>query len=409
MPSASRPLIAIYLHDLAGGGSQIVALRIAQWFIDDGHAVDVVVNHDADTLSARLPNGARLIRLSQSNQVWTRLHMVAAAHTSLRLFAKSVFQSRRQLDRLLYLPSLCGYLRRHRPAWVLGNLWQLGLTLATARALAAPATRVGCIFHSAYFTQCQHRLKTAKRPRKWQRFLNFCRTVYNRLDHVVAVSHGVAQDLIDVVGVDPQRVKVIYNPSAPCELRELAERPCPHAWFGEDQPPNLLAVGRLSPEKRFDVLLDAVAAIASKPRLTILGEGSLRDALSSQARRLGLTERLSMPGWTDNPYPYINRASVFVLCSQAEGFSLALVEAMACGTPVVALDCPHGPREILDNGRYGALVPLNDVSALSHAITQALSNPPDRSLLMHRAEAFAPQHAARAYRALRDATLQTSG
>ena len=282
MSGATRPRIAIYLHDLEGGGSQIVALRIAQWFIDDGHPVDIVVNQAHGTLKSSLPHGSRLIALYRSCEAWTRLHMLASTLKDADLFTRSLLQSRRQLDRLLYLPSLCRYLRKHRPAWVLGHLWQLGITLATARALAAPATRVGCVFHSAYFTQCQQRLAASKRPKKWRRFLGYCRRVYNQLDYIVTVSRGVSQDLIQIVGVDPQRVRVIYNSFRPGDVHALAARRCPHPWFEVGQPPPILALGRLSQEKGFHTLIDAVAALKSQARLVILGEGEQHSHIVSR-------------------------------------------------------------------------------------------------------------------------------
>jgi len=395
--------IAVYVPALGGGGSEINAMRLASWFIADGHAVDLVVHDRSGHVSKRIPKGVRVVVLRPSSEAFTRLHMLYAAIGNPGLFAQSFFRSRRQLDKLLYLPDLVRYLKREQPSILFSNLWQLNINAVTARACAAPKMPVVCIFRSAYFHQCAQHLENAKRPRKWLRFLAYCQSVYSQADALVTVSSGVASDLRDIVGVPPERVQVIYNPSAAPEVPDMASQPPNHPWFDDGQPPVILAVGRLSPEKRFDAMIDAFAAIREQgidTRLVILGEGPDRTLLEARVARHNLTEYVAMPGWADNPYSFMRRCGVFVLCSDTEGLPTALIEAMACGCPVVAYDCPHGPREILADGQHGKLVPIGDATALTEAIVDTLGSVVDRDALVRRAQTFSAPDSAAAYRKL---------
>ena len=126
----------------------------------------------------------------------------------------------------------------------------------------------------------------------------------------------------------------------------------------------------------------------SDVRLVILGEGSWRRRLEKLTRKLGLQEKVSLPGWVTNPYSFMRRASLFVLSSKLEGLGNVLIEAMACGCPCVSTNCPSGPSEILDDGRFGPLVPVGDDSALAAAMERVLNSPPDKNALLARAQEF---------------------
>jgi len=167
---------------------------------------------------------------------------------------------------------------------------------------------------------------------------------------------------------------VIYNPVVSPELYEKADAPLEHPWFRSNQPPVILGVGRHYPQKGFDTLLRAFARVRQETpaRLVILGEGPERPNLERLASELGVAADVDMPGFDPNPFRYMKRAGVFVLSSRYEGLPNVLIQAMACGCPVVSTDCPNGPAEILDGGRYGALVPVDDVEAMARAIVRAL-------------------------------------
>jgi glycosyltransferase involved in cell wall biosynthesis len=140
------------------------------------------------------------------------------------------------------------------------------------------------------------------------------------------------------------------------------------------EPPVILGVGRLTVQKDFPTLIRAFARVRQKrnARLLILGEGELRSELNALVAELGLQADVALPGFVENPFVFMRHASLFVLSSAWEGFGNVLVEAMACGMPVVSTDCPSGPAEILQNGKWGRLVPVGDVQALSEALLATL-------------------------------------
>jgi glycosyltransferase involved in cell wall biosynthesis len=176
-------------------------------------------------------------------------------------------------------------------------------------------------------------------------------------------------------------------------LFEQAKQPVSHPWFEQNRLPVILAVGRLTKAKDYPTLFRAFSLVRQvRPaKLLILGEGEERSNLERLAIELGIQNDVSMPGFVDNPFAFMAKASVFVLSSAWEGFGNVLVEALACGCPVVATDCRSGPREILDNGRYGRLVPVGDHEALAKAILETLDNPDfpaDRQTRLQRAMEF---------------------
>jgi glycosyltransferase involved in cell wall biosynthesis len=195
-------------------------------------------------------------------------------------------------------------------------------------------------------------------------------------DEVVAVSKGVADDLSRVTGMPRERIEVIYNPVVTPTLIEQASRSPSHPWFEDPDHPVVIGVGRLVPQKNFRLLIDAFANVKrARPstRLVILGEGDERCMLEEHVQRLGLQQSISLPGFVDNPYACMARASVFVLSSDFEGLPTALIESLAVGTPVVSTDCRSGPREILLGGNFGELVPVGNVEVLARGIERALA------------------------------------
>jgi glycosyltransferase involved in cell wall biosynthesis len=220
-------------------------------------------------------------------------------------------------------------------------------------------------------------------------------------DAVVSVSNGVADDLAQCAGVPREDITVIHNGVVTTNVDRLASAEPAHPWFAGETPV-IVAMGRLVPQKDFKTLLAALASVQDSccARLLVLGEGPMRAELESLATSLGLADRVAFPGFVDNPWPYLSRADLFVLSSRFEGLPNVIVEALACGTPVVSTNCPHGPFEILDGGRYGVLVPVGDPTALGEAILSALSRSVDREQLKRRGRAFNVESCGAAYREL---------
>jgi glycosyltransferase involved in cell wall biosynthesis len=204
-------------------------------------------------------------------------------------------------------------------------------------------------------------------------------------DGIVAVSEGVAADFASATGIPRRRIQVIYNPVITPALLHAASAPPTHVWFEDHSRPHVLGVGRLTRQKNFPALVDAFALMKREhpaARLVILGEGPERVTIEACIRRHGLQDSVALPGFIDNPYACMARAAVVALSSEWEGLPTVLIESLAVGTPVVATDCPSGPREILQNGAFGSLVPTGDIPALASALSRALRTgrvalPPD--------------------------------
>ena len=209
------------------------------------------------------------------------------------------------------------------------------------------------------------------------------RSIYQKADEIICVSQGVAKSLINLCGLTPSMVHVLKTPTLTPQLLTKAEEPIDHPWFQSNPVPVILGVGNLSRNKNFALLIDAFAKVRAKRpcRLVIIGKGRQVKRLLRRAEKLKVHDDVALLGFIANPYPYMKKATLLVLTSKREGSPNVLVEAMAVGTPVVATDCPSGPREILDGGKYGRLVPMNDPDLLSNAIIETLDSVPNPRLL----------------------------
>ncbi|MEC4869137.1 MAG: glycosyltransferase, partial [Jaaginema sp. PMC 1078.18] len=217
------------------------------------------------------------------------------------------------------------------------------------------------------------------------------RSLYRWANAIVTPSAGVANYYTHLLNLSPQGVNIIPNPVVDTTVTAQAIAPLNHPWFTPDSPPVILGIGRLAKQKDFPTLIRAFAQLVSQQpaRLVILGEGGQRPHLESLIQQLNLQDWVSLPGFVSNPYCYLSRAAVFALSSQQEGLPTVLIEALACGCPVVATDCPSGPRDILEAGQYGLLVPVGDDRALATALQTTLAQPRDAARLKARSQDFA--------------------
>lgn len=273
----------------------------------------------------------------------------------------------------LAAPALARYLRRQRPDSLLAAKDRAIRSAVLARRLAGVEIRlIGRLGNNLTAALEGHSPVVS-----WLRRLPM-RRLYAWVDWVVAVSNGVAEDTCRVTGLPASRVAVIRNPVITAELPARAVEPVAHPWLRSQHVPLLLGAGRLTRQKDFPTLIRAFARLrrARPARLVILGEGRERRALAALAIELGVAEDFELVGQVANPYAWMAKASLFVLSSAWEGSPNALTEAMACGTPVVATDCPSGPRELLAGGRYGPLVPVGDTVAMAAAMAQVLEEGP---------------------------------
>jgi glycosyltransferase involved in cell wall biosynthesis len=267
--------------------------------------------------------------------------------------------------------ALVRYLRQEQPVAMLSALHYANEIAVWAKRFAGVSTRVIVSEHNTFSQAIQHTSKTKRHLLPF-----FVRHFYPWADGIVAVSQGVANDLARSTGLPIESIQAIYNPVITPELLEKTKEPLDHPWFTPGEPPVILGVGKLEAQKDFPTLIRAFAQVRQvRPaRLMILGWGPDRPKLEALIQELSLEQDVSLFGYVDNPYPYMAKASVFVLSSAWEGLPTVLIEAMAVGTPVISTDCPSGAAEILGKGRYGMLTPVGDHQALAEAILKVLSN-----------------------------------
>jgi glycosyltransferase involved in cell wall biosynthesis len=336
----TRGSIAFFLPSVRGGGAQRVIVNLIQGMTDRGLPVDLVLTAADGVFLSQLPPSVRLVDLR----------------------ARRLIRS---------LAPLTGYLRRERPRALVSSMSHANLIALWAAKLARQATPVIVTVHN---TMSQSSQRDGRAGGLEPRLL---RLFYPWASSVVAVSGGAADDLARTSGLSRDRVQVVYNPVITPEMLALARETPDHPWYAHGQPPVILGVGRLTRQKDFATLVRAFAlARQQRPaRLIILGEGEDRAALEALIRELGVADDVALPGFRDNAMAYMAGSALFVLSSAWEGLPTVLIEALAAGARVVSTDCPSGPREILQGGRLGALVPVGDAAALAAAMGEALARP----------------------------------
>lgn len=269
------------------------------------------------------------------------------------------------------VPAIVRYLCRERPDVLLASEHYSGLPALYALGFARVATR--CVIR-----QDNTWSKDIERAKGRHRYVTpwMASRLFRRAE-IVAVSHGVAEDLLANMPHLRHNVSVIYNPVVSPVLAAKALAPVEHPWLAPSQPPVFVAVGRLQPAKGFDILIDAFAHVAqaTPARLLILGDGPDRAALQARIAAHELVDACQLVGYQANPYAFMGKAAGLVLSSRFEGLPTVLIEALAVGAPVIATDCPSGPREILAGGKFGRLVPTENPGALATAIIDQIKQP----------------------------------
>jgi glycosyltransferase involved in cell wall biosynthesis len=332
--------IAFLLPDMRGGGAERVALTLIEAFIELGHEVDLVLMKQEGELFDQVPSEVTLVDLSAD-----RIRNV--------------------------LVPLIRYLRERRPAALQVSLWPLTVIALLAARLSGIGARLVTSDHAMLSKQYGGSLLRRATLRISSRFF------YPFADACVCVSAACADDLASVSGLPRDSISVIHNPVS-LPPRQISFSPKVEALWPVGAK-RILSVGTLKPIKNHDLLIQAFARISreSDACLMILGDGPLRSDLEEQAKALGIPDRVIMPGFVADPFPYYGSANLFVLSSDSEGFGNVLVEALHAGLPIVSTECPGGPHEILDGGRFGYLVPVGDDLALATAISDALAKPHD--------------------------------
>lgn len=388
--------LAFLLEHLTLGGAQRMTLALAREYVERGYLVDLLAFRPSGPLLGAVPAGVRLVSLPADRGLAARLLPLRAELADLLGFAWPVLLARPHWT-LRHLGALVRYLSLARPEGLLTAAPRLNLLAVWARRLAGVRTRVLLSERTVPTPDLRSNAKVGKLV-----LPGLMRRAYADADAVIAVSNGVADDLAALTGLSRRRVLTVPNPVVGPDLARFASEPVAHPWFGPGEAPVVLSVGRLTVQKDHPTLLRAFASLrARRPvRLVLLGAAASPEnaaELHRLAAALGVAPDVDLPGTAMNPFAYMARSAVFALSSAWEGFGNVLVEAMACGCPVVSTDCPSGPAEILEGGRHGPLVPVGDAGALADALARVLDAPPDPAALRRRAGVFTVARAADSY------------
>ncbi len=331
-----RRKVLFLIPGLSGGGAERATAMIASALDPDRFEAVLCLERDLDETYAVAPH----VRV-------------------IRLHATSTRAAFRPLVRVV---------RRERPDLVYGALPHLNVLVALAARFVTRRPVVVASVHN----NLQREFPLLEDGNALERLTPW---VYRGCDVVVAVSQGVAAQTRDVYRAG-DRVRVIADPLDLGRIRELASSPAEHPWLVSYDV--LVAMGRLELQKNYPLMLRAFAAVvASHPaaRLIVLGDGGERSALEHTADALGVSDAVAFVGAHSNPFSFVSHARGFVMASDFEGFGMALAEAMAIGTPVISTDAPHGPADILEDGRHGQLVPVGDEKRLAAAMRSLLDHP----------------------------------
>lgn len=333
--------IAFYTLSFAGGGAERVFLQLAIRLVAKGYKVSLVLAKASGINLQYLPKEVEVVDLKSRHA-------------------------------LTSLPKLMKYLQQNKPDVLLSTQHYPNTVALLASSLAGFKGKL--ILRQANMLT-QFKQKSGSFIPRFL-FLIF-KSFLPKASKVIALNESMANELLQETKLNSNKIEIINNPVDIGEITQKAKQNVAHPWLEETSDlPVLLAVGRFYPQKNFHFLLKAFAEALKERelRLIILGDGPLRSELNALAQQLGLDNHLDMPGFEENPYAYMARSSAFVLSSSWEGFPNVLVEAMACDSPVIATDCPGACREILEDGKWGELVEVDNIEAMKSAILRTVSD-----------------------------------
>jgi glycosyltransferase involved in cell wall biosynthesis len=339
MSTSLKKHIAIFIPSMNGGGAERVIATLVNEFTQNGNNVDLILANANGPFLNKITKQARIIDLKTKR-------------ASLSIFG------------------LINYIRNNKPDIILSALGYANVIATIANILSREKTPLILSEHSTLSATIEGKKNIRRKILPW-----LIKYTYPKASGIIAVSNGVADDIVNFTGINKEKIKVIYNPVVSNELVLLSNKSIKHEWFSNKTLPVILAAGRLNEVKDFDTLLRAFSIVTKEipSRLVILGEGNKRKHLEGLSKELGICDRFRLLGFQDNPYKFMKNSTIFVSSSKFEALGNSIIEAMACGTPVVSTDCPHGPTEILEGGKWGPLVPVGNPEQLSLAIIKTLN------------------------------------
>ncbi len=354
--------ITFFAHDLRAGGAERSIIRLANAMVRRNIAVEFVLVNRTGAFLPELDPRISIVELPGNRTV------------------SSIF-------------GLYRYIKSTRPPVIISSMTHINAAAIMASFPLREKPFLLVVEHNQYDRNLALKKGLVRLAYKLAPIL------YRAADVVAGVSEGVRTSVAQAMGVSRDRVRVLYNPVVTPELPSRAAETADHEWLTNHEVPVILAVGRLMPAKNFPLLLEAFSKLReTRPaRLIVLGEGKLRPDLEALAKLRGISSDVDFAGFRDNPLAFMRACDVFVMSSDWEGHPTVLIEAMACGAPIVSTDCRSGPAEILCDGQFGRLVPVGDAEALSAAISDAFDDPGDATPRITHANTFNDNTAVDAY------------
>ena len=363
-------LISLMIGSLAGGGAERSVVNLANIFARRGHTVEIAL------IGGKLAESPYRALIDSE---------VTVVELDCALVSNGLLTGVERIrNSLAILKAIGGYIEERQPPVIFANLCTHNVLLAN-RFFSSFHAKVVVTEHVT--TTIFSRLEIIKK-----------RLTYRYADKIISVCYALQKEFIDM-GFPAEKLLYIYNPSVTQTLLQKAAEPPAHKWLIAHTKPVIIAVGRLQYQKNYPMLLNAFALVRQSidALLIIAGIGDLENELKTQAKQLQIDQFVDFAGFVDNPYPLFKTADLFVLSSHFEGFGIVVAEALACGCSVVSTNCPVGPAEILDNGKYGRLTPLGDTAAFAQAVIETLRNPLDKQLLIERSNLFSNETVAKEY------------
>lgn len=332
--------ISIFIPSMEGGGAERVVLNIANALSQhENSSVSLILSQAKGIYLDKISSNVRIIDL----------------------------QSKRTMNSLY---GLVKHLKQHNPDVLISAINHANIIAVIAKLFVKKDIKLILTQH----TMLSHSVRSTNKLLTVTLF-NLVKLTYPLASKIITVSKSIENDVINNVNVREDQIQTIYNPIMEDRILEQSLEKVHHDWFKSGSPPVILSVGRLNEVKDYPTLFKAFKILREKMdvRLLVLGEGALRENLTNLSHDLELKNDIQILGFVENPYKYMSRARVLAMSSLYEGFGNVLVEALACGTDIVSTNCPGGVSEILDNGRYGVLVPVGDVESLAKALFEVLN------------------------------------
>lgn len=350
MVSESK-LISFLLNDLSDGGVERVTLNLAEGLLEKGYEIHFICFQKKGDFLSQVPEEIQIIDLKVNR----------------------AFKS---------IPALSKYIKKYKPDVLFSAKHYINVMALITKSLSFTKTKIVVAGHGMFFPEQQSKLLT--------RFMQF---LYPKADKIIAVSQGVAENIAASAKIDQNLIEVIYNPVITEQLKEKVNEEIP--FPKEANTKYILSVGRLSKEKDFATLINAFEKVHDVicSKLIIIGEGPEREKLENLISKKNLENSISLSGFSANPYATLKHGDLFVLSSLTEGLPTVIIEALYCGVPVISTDCPSGPREILENGKFGKLVSVGDESELASEILRTLDESVDKEKLKARSLRFSSENA----------------